>query len=145
MDKNLREALQQIVNLSEDDKIRLAFDSMKGLAPEITKIVESVNIAVAILSIFATSVAADGKLTGEEYSLVHAFLKLFKIEMDDEKMVAMIKDLSSDEAYRAVLSLSKVLSEQGQAYLVSLVAVICAIDDRIDSSEITFISDLYNT
>ncbi|MBQ1474088.1 MAG: hypothetical protein II698_05085 [Ruminococcus sp.] len=145
MDNNLREALQQIVNLSEDDKIRLAFDSMKGLAPEITKIVESGNIAVAILSIFATSVAADGKLTGEEYSLVHAFLKLFKIEMDDEKMVAMIKDLSSDEAYRAVLSLSKVLSEQGQAYLVSLVAVICAIDDRIDSSEITFISDLYNT
>lgn len=144
MDNNLREALQQIVNLSEDDKIRLAFDSMKGLAPEITKIVESGNIAVAILSIFATSVAADGKLTGEEYSLVHAFLKLFKIEMDDEKMVAMIKDLSSDEAYRAVLSLSKVLSEQGQAYLVSLVAVICAIDDRIDSSEITFISDLYN-
>ena len=145
MDNNLREALQQIVNLSEDDKIRLAFDSMKGLAPEITKIVESGNIAVAILSIFATSVAADGKLTGEEYSLVHAFLKLFKIEMDDEKMVAMIKDLSSDEAYRAVLSLSKVLSEQGQACLVSLVAVICAIDDRIDSSEITFISDLYNT
>ena len=144
MDNNLREALQQIVNLSEEDKIRLAFDSMKGLAPEITKIVESGNIAVAILSIFATSVAADGKLTGEEYSLVHAFLKLFKIEMDDEKMVAMIKDLSSDEAYRAVLSLSKVLSEQGQAYLVSLVAVICAIDDRIDSSEITFISDLYN-
>lgn len=117
---------------------------MKGLAPEITKIVESDNIAVAILSIFATSVAADGKLTGEEYSLVHAFLKLFKIEMDDEKMVAMLKDLSSDEAYRAVLSLSKILSEQGQAYLVSLVAVICAIDDRIDSSEITFISDLYN-
>ncbi|WP_405344478.1 hypothetical protein [Ruminococcus sp.] len=144
MDNNLREALQQIVNLSEEDKIRLAFDSMKGLAPEITKIVESDNIAVAILSIFATSVAADGKLTGEEYSLVHAFLKLFKIEMDDEKMVAMLKDLSSDEAYRAVLSLSKVLSEQGQAYLVSLVAVICAIDDRIDSSEITFISDLYN-
>ena len=88
MDNNLREALQQIVNLSEDDKIRLDFDSMKGLAPEITKIVESGNIAVAILSIFATSVAADGKLTGEEYSLVHAFLKLFKIEMDDEKMVA---------------------------------------------------------
>ncbi len=144
MDNNLREALQQIVNLSEEDKIRLAFDSMKGLAPEITKIVESDNIAVAILSIFATSVAADGKLTGEEYSLVHAFLKLFKIEMDDEKMVAMLKDLSSDEAYRAVLSLSKILSEQGQAYLVSLVAVICAIDDRIDSSEITFISDLYN-
>lgn len=140
----MREALQQIVNLSEEDKIRLAFDSMKGLAPEITKIVESDNIAVAILSIFATSVAADGKLTGEEYSLVHAFLKLFKIEMDDEKMVAMLKDLSSDEAYRAVLSLSKILSEQGQAYLVSLVAVICAIDDRIDSSEITFISDLYN-
>ena len=145
MDNNLREALQQIVNLSEDDKIRLAFDSMKGLAPEITKIVESGNIAVAILSIFATSVAADGKLTGGEYSLVHAFLKLFKIEMDDEKMLAMLKDLSSDEAYRAVLSLSKILSEQGQAYLVSLVAVICAIDDRIDSSEITFISDLYNT
>ena len=144
MDNNLREALQQIVNLSEDDKLRLAFDSMKGLAPEITKVVESDNIAVAILSIFATSVAADGKLTGEEYSLVHAFLKLFKIEMDDEKMVAMLKDLSSDEAYRAVLSLSKILSEQGQAYLVSLVAVICAIDDRIDSSEITFISDLYN-
>ena len=67
MDNNLREALQQIVNLSEEDKIRLAFDSMKGLAPEITKIVESDNIAVAILSIFATSVAADGKLTGEEY------------------------------------------------------------------------------
>ena len=41
MDNNLREALQQIVNLSEEDKIRLAFDSMKGLAPEITKIVES--------------------------------------------------------------------------------------------------------
>ena len=145
MDNNLREALQQIVNLSEEDKLRLAFDSMKGLAPEITKIVESDNIAVAILSIFATSVVADGKLTGQEYSLVHAFLKMFKIEMDDEKMVAMLKDLSSDEAYRAVLSLSKVLSEQGQAYLVSLVAVICAIDDRIDSSEIAFISDLYNT
>ena len=144
MDYQLKEALQQIVNLSDEDKIRLAFDSMKGLAPEITKVVESDNIAVAILSIFATSVAADGKLTGQEYALVHAFLKMFKIEMDDERMAAMLKDLSSSEAYRAVLSLSKVLSEQGQAYLVSLVAVICAIDDRIDSSEIAFISDLYN-
>ena len=59
-------------------------------------------------------------------------------------MMKMIKELSTKEAYNAVLSLSKILSTEGQAYLVSLVAAICAIDDRIESSEVAFLSDLYN-
>lgn len=144
MDNQLKEALQQIVNLPTEERIALSFTAMKGLVPEINKLFDKDRIPVIILSIFSTSVAADGKLSKEEYALVKAFLQAFEINMDDETLMKMIKDLSSKEAYMAVLSLSKILSVEGQANLVSLVAAICAIDDRIETSEVAYLSDLYN-
>ena len=144
MDNQLKSALQDIVNLSVEDKLGLAFTSIKGLVPEISKHFTNEQASIVIVSIFSTAVAADGKLSKEEYALVKAFLQTFDIDMDDDTLMNMIKDLSTKEAYAAVLSLSKILSTEGQAYLVSLVAAICAIDDRIEPSEVAFLSDLYN-
>ncbi|MBQ3330448.1 MAG: hypothetical protein IJG87_04625 [Ruminococcus sp.] len=144
MDNQFKAALQDIVNLSVEDKLNLAFSSIKGLVPEISKHFDDKQAGIVIISIFSTAVAADGKLSKEEYALVKTFLKTCEIEMDDETMVNMIKDLSSKEAYAAVLSLSQMLSSEGQAYLVTLVAAICSIDDRIDPNEVAFLTDLYN-
>lgn len=111
MDNQLKSALQDIVNLSTEDKLGLAFTSIKGLVPEISKHFTNEQAGVVIVSIFSTAVAADRKLSKEEYALVKSFLQTFEIDMDDEALMNMIKDLSTKEAYAAVLSLSKILSK----------------------------------
>lgn len=143
MDNQFRAALQEVVNLSAEDKIALAYSSIQKLGPEIAERFDQKKANLMILAIFSTSVAADGKLTQEEFSLVKAFLRAAKSEMDEEAIVRMIADLSSNDAYAAVLSLNKVLSPEGQSSLMALVAAVCAIDDRIETSEIAFLTDLY--
>lgn len=143
MDNQFRAALQEVVNLSAEDKIALAYSSIQKLAPEIAERFDQKKVNLMILAIFSTSVAADGKLTQEEFSLVKAFLRAAKSEMDEEAIVRMLADLSSNDAYAAVLSLNKVLSPEGQSSLMALVAAVCAIDDRIETSEIAFLTDLY--
>ena len=143
MDNQFRAALQEVVNLSAEDKIALAYSSIQKLAPEIAERFDQKKANLMILAIFSTSVAADGKLIQEEFSLVKAFLRAAKSEMDEEAIVRMLADLSSNDAYAAVLSLNKVLSPEGQSSLMALVAAVCAIDDRIETSEIAFLTDLY--
>ena len=143
MDNQFRAALQEVVNLSAEDKIALAYSSIQKLGPEIAERFDQKKANLMILAIFSTSVAADGKLTQEEFSLVKAFLRAAKSEMDEEAIVRMIADLSSNDAYAAVLSLNKVLSPEGQSSLMALVAAVCAIDDRIETSEIAYLTDLY--
>lgn len=143
MDNQFRAALQEVVKLSAEDKIALAYSSIQKLGPEIAERFDQKKANLMILAIFSTSVAADGKLTQEEFSLVKAFLRAAKSEMDEEAIVRMLADLSSNDAYAAVLSLNKVLSPEGQSSLMALVAAVCAIDDRIETSEIAFLTDLY--
>ena len=144
MSNDFKEVLQRIVNMPFEDKIGLALTAIKNLAPELTKRFDKDKATILILTIFSTSVAADGKLTKEEFVLVKAFLSAAGAEIPDEKLVEMLADLSGNDAYTAINALSKGLSVDGQANLVSLVAAVCAIDDRINPSEVAFLSDIYN-
>ena len=143
MDSNLKSALQQIVDLSTEIKIGLALDSFKKLIPEIKKYFDDRQTVGLILAIFASSVAADGKISGEEFALVKSFFMAMEIDMADEDIVKMLADIAKDGAYDAIKKLNQVLSAEGRAYLVSLVAAICAIDDRIAPQEVSYLSDLY--
>lgn len=145
MDNDMKELLQQVVDLPTDDKLAFALSAIKGLAPEIQKHFDSEQTAKIIISVFATSVAADGKLTSEEFALVKAFLSAGGIDMPDEKLVEMLASLAANGAYEMVNALNKILSTEGQAHLIALVTVICAIDDRIDSHEVSYIMDLYKS
>ena len=143
MNNDLRAVLQQIVNLSTDDKIGLALNAIKGLVPELTSRFTTEQTAAIIASVFSTSAAADGKLTPEEFALIKAFLSGTNNEISDEDVLKLIAGTSTKEAYAAVLGLSKALSVDGQAKLFTLVAVICSIDNRIDPNEISYLSDIY--
>ena len=143
MDNNLKSALQQIVDLSTEDKIGLALDSFKNLIPEIKKYFDDKQTSVLVLTIFASSVAADGKISREEFALVKSFFMALEIEMSDEDIVKMIADIATSGAYDAVKKLNTLLSPEGKAYLVSLVAAICAIDNKIAPQEVSYLEDLY--
>ena len=143
MDNQLKAALQKIVNLSTEDKVGLAFAAIKALTPEIREHFTDEEASVAIAAIFSTAAVADGKLSDEEYALIKTFFQAFEIDMDDDTLTELIVDLSAKEAYAAVLSLNDMLSKEGKTYLISLVAAICAIDDRIEPTEVMFLSDLY--
>lgn len=140
-----REQLQKIVNLTDDEKIGLALESIRELAPEIRRYSDDDSkVTGTIIAIFATSIAADGKLNAQELALIHAFLDTAGIEIKDvDELVALIRACSTNEAYDLVRTLNKILSVDGQASLITLVAAICAIDDKIESNEVAYLNDLF--
>lgn len=143
MDQNLRGVLQQIVNLSDSDKISLALDSIKDIAPELKANFSDEKCSEIIIAVISTAAAADGKLSVQEFALVKSFLEAGGLELEQEKIVRMIADFSQKEAYQMVHALNRILSSDGQASLITLVAAVCAIDDKIDSNEIAYLSDLF--
>ena len=144
MDNNFKKVLQSIVNLETEKKISLAVSAIGDIAPELQKHFDSAQSAKIIVAIFATSVAADGKLNSNEFALFKSFMNAMGIKMSDDEYVKLISNFSDKDSYQAIHALNKILTADGKASLVMLVAAICAIDDRIDPNETSFLEDLYN-
>lgn len=142
MNNEFRDVLQQIVNLSYEQKVGLAASSISDLIPELKKLFGDKEVSAIIMAIISTAIAADGQLAPEEYAFAKALFGAAGMEMSDEDLVKTIKIYSTDSGYDIVRNVSKVLPSDVKSKLVTGVAAICAIDNTIDKNEIAFLTTL---
>ena len=135
------EALQKIVNMSDEEKIDMACDSYAKIFPVCKQIDPEYSGAMVVCQIFGTAAAADGKLSDKENALLKAMFNAQGAEMDDNDIMNIMRKIDGN-SYSFIEQLAKQLKDEYRFALVSLIAAICAIDDRIAADEVGFIRSL---
>ena len=136
------DAMQEIVNLSEEEKVRLAGNSFLSLMPHLAQFDEKNKGLTLVLAIFGASAGADGKLTHSEVALIRAITNAIGMKLSDENVLELVKASTKEDGYKMISSLSGILDDEGRASLITLVASICAIDDTLSKEELAFIASL---
>ena len=141
---NFREALQQIVNLSTEAKLKMAVESYVELLPVLKSIDSDNNGAGLVCAIIGTTVGADGKITSEERAFVKALFKAHSVSLSDSEVDTLVRKHMNDTWRSMITKLAGILNADAKARLALLCAAICAIDDTISREESKFLADIFN-
>lgn len=141
---NFREALQQIVNLSTEAKLKMAVESYVELLPVLKSIDSDNNGAGLVCAIIGTTVGADGKITSEERAFVKALFKAHSVNLSDSEVDTLVRKHMNDTWRSMITKLAGILNADAKARLALLCAAICAIDDTISRDESKFLADIFN-
>lgn len=142
MDRRMRKALQEIVNLSEERKLFLALDSFQTLLPAFGRFDPAHRGVYLICTVFSTAAAADGTLTTQEYALIAALMKAETgSDFSRDEVLELVK--AAGNKYHIIQQLAESLNDDEKAKLITLIAVICSIDDTITKEEIDYIDSLF--
>ena len=143
MANSFRDLLQEIVNKSTEDKLKLAVHGYLDLLPKLKEFDKEHHGLGIVFCILGGTVAADGHLSEEEFAMVHGMLKASGAEnITEDEVLKLIKTFSDDKSREIVKSVAHSLDEDGHASLVMLCASICAIDDTIKADEVKFLEDI---
>ena len=140
---DFKEALQQIVNLSTEAKLKMAVDSYVELLPVLAKIDSENNGAALVCGIIGSAVGADGKISPEENAFVKALFKAHKVELSDDQVKQLVSKHSGDDWRSLVAKLAGALPTESKAHLALLCAAICAIDDTITKEEAQYLAGIF--
>ncbi len=141
---DFRSTLQGIVNLSTEDKLKLAITSYTELLPELKKLDSKNNGIALVLAIIGSTVGADGKISSQEAAFILALFKAHGVELTTEDVKKLVINHSGDNWRDLVTKVCSVMPSDKQARLIAFVAAICAIDDRISKEEVSFLADLFS-
>lgn len=134
------EMLQEMVNLSDEQKLSMIIDAYKKLLPTLQTLDPKTNGMALTLGIMSTAVGADGKLHVKEFAVIGALLKACGATASDEQILKMIQASTSKEALDMVVTLGGILDADGKAALVTFIAGLCSIDDQISREEAILIA-----
>ena len=137
---NLGDLLQSIVNMSTKDK--MAVSSYAELLPILGEIDEESQGARLVFSILGATVGADGQITPAERQFCVGLFNAQGIDMTESALTNALRRYSGANWRDLVVELAGALSSKQKTNLVSLVAAICAIDDKISKEEVSFLVDL---
>ena len=142
MDREFRNTLQRIVNLSDEAKVRMAMDAFEEILPALKRFDAEHRGVYLMCTVFGTAAAADGKLSETEYALISGMMKIETgVELDYSQVLGLVK--SAANQYRLMQQLSGAMTKNERTNLLMLVAAICSIDDTITKEEIDFIESLF--
>ena len=137
------ELLQDLVNQDVEAKIALAVECYTDLLPTFQKLDPETDGMIITYAILATTVAADGELTEAEFDFIDGLLTVTGHETSHEDIVNLVVAAAEDQrAYDIVRAVRDNLNEEGFARLISLIAAICSIDDRITVGEVAYLRSL---
>lgn len=137
-----REILQDIVNKSDEDKLRLALTALSNLRPVLAQLDKETNGVRLVCAILSTAAAADGKLSGIEYSLIENVMKAEHVTLSQDEILSLVRNYGNKNGYELIQKVSQVLPSSNKGDLVIAIASVCALDDRISSDELHFIESL---
>lgn len=142
MDRSFRNVLQKIVNESDENKAMMISRSLSDLMPIFRKIDDDTDGAAIVFGIMSGAVGADGKLSGSEVAVVSAVMKALGVSWSTREIVDMITGSNLNQAKKLLVRLSGVLGPEEKASLITMVAAVCAIDDRISHEEVDLLESL---
>ena len=137
-----REILQDIVNKSDEDKLRLALQALSNLRPVLAQLDKETNGVRLVCAILSTAAAADGKLSGLEFSLISSVMEAERVKLSQDEVLSLVRNYGNRNGYALIQKVSQVLPTDNKGDLVIAVAAVCALDDRISSDELKFIESL---
>ncbi len=137
----LYDKLQQIVDLSDKDKTALFKDSYHELLPIFRQVDPDTKGLSFISEIIGTAASADGKVDPSEMRIMKIVTESADIKLTDQEIESLILESGSPDIKEGIVRLSAVLSPSLKAHLFMMTACVCALDDRISSSEIDLIAD----
>ena len=136
------EMMQGLVNLSTKEKINLAITSYMELLPVLKQYDPDTKGAALACAIIGTAAAADGQLSNDEAAFIGGLFSAMNINMSDNEIFAFVKVHANKSAYDVVKALSNSMNTEQRSHLITLVAAICAMDDKISREECAYICDL---
>lgn len=134
--------LQNIVNMSKEEKIDMAVSAINNLMPSFKQIDDKTNGFAIFSSLIGSAVGADGEISEDEFYFLQSFLKAYDLELSKEEFIDYLKSSTSENSYKLVLELKEILTDDGILEVTKLIAAICAIDDKIDKNEAAYIATL---
>ena len=139
------ETMQAIVNLDTEEKIHMAADAFFNLQPVFEHFDPKNKGMEIIYALIGTTVVADGKLTEQEFAFVKGMLEAIHMELTEEQIISLCEYTlnTQRQAYMIVKELSEQLNDDGVTELITFIAALCAIDDRIDPNEVKLIKSLF--
>ncbi len=139
------EMLEDLVNQDDEFKVKLAVDNYLELLPTFRKFDPKTEGMIITYAIFATTVAADGNLTPAEFDFIYALLAATGHETGEDDLLSLIRAAARDDtAYNVVKDVKDHLNKEGRIKLITLIAVICSVDDSISREEVAYIASLLN-
>ena len=142
---SFNETLQSIVNLSTEEKIDLAAEAFANLQPVFDHFDPENHGMTFVYALLGTVIVADGKLTQDELGFAYGMLRAIGRSASEEEIVRLCEYTAKTQrqAYEIVRELRDHLNDDGATELITFVAALCAIDDRIDSNEVNLIKSLF--
>ncbi len=142
MNQAFRDMLQQLVNLSEEEKVLCGIKAYQGVLPALKRFDPDTEGLVLTIAIMGTAAASDGKLTGQEMAFIMALAKTRGRELSLDEAAELVKSSVEKDGFELIRSLSGALDGEERSALVVFVAAICALDDSITAKEIDYLESL---
>ncbi len=141
---SFNETMQDIVNLSTEEKVQACAKSYFALRDIFEQIDPETHGMVVLYALLGTTVISDGKLSEEEYTFMDGMLSAIGQERSHDEIMELVKLAADnpDGAYGVVKFVRNQLDDDGITDLVTFVACLCAIDDRIAANEVNLIKSL---
>ena len=138
----MREAFQDLVNLSLEEKFEQAGEYFGAIWPELQRLDEEYNGKILLYYILGTAAGSDAQLTENEAHMLEIVFSAVNEPWSVEDSVKMINNVANKDGYDTVKRLIRAMNPELTSDLIAFIAVVCAIDDRIGSPEQQFILDL---
>lgn len=135
----LNELLQDYVNLSYDQLLRIAKNNFDKIAPFFAKIAPDGNAAKYLVPIIGAALAVDGRVSQLEYRFINDLLG-GGLNYEDVKAVA--QNNYNDDAMDYTDKVVDLLSGDERTALLALCLCIMAVDETISREEVAFIKRL---
>ena len=139
------DTLQQIVNMDTEEKIHLAADSFFTLQPAFEAVDPEYKGMTIVYALLGTVLVADEELSPEELGFAKGMLSAIGEEHSDDEIVSLCEYTAKTygQAYEIIRSFREKLTDDGVTELITFVAALCSIDDRISADEVKLIKSLF--
>ena len=140
----MTELIQYIEALPLQDKINIVTYDFSALWPTLQKKDPASNGRNLALTIIASAVSADGKLTTGEVALIKAVFNVIGIKTPatDKEILDFIVKFAGIDSFNTVKALGDTMTEEERERLVSAVIIISAADGEVSEHEAGFICSL---
>lgn len=140
MNDNLRQTLQEIVNMSDEDKVNLGKDALSRFVKGLMEGgIEKKDISDYIIALTKLFVSSDRKCSAEEYSFFRAVTGL---ELSSEDFYNMTNGGSDPDFIKASFKFLSILTPEDRTAAIVYGSALISCDDSVNIQEFALIDTI---
>lgn len=136
----LQELANQYLGADQNDVAAIARKNFDWIAQVIGRATNNAEAGVsAAITIFSSFIAADGKVTIEEWS---EFQYIFQLDMGDEEQKALLAQCENKDIFNFTKKIMKSFDDEMRKNIIVFGLSVCCIDRCFGDLEADYIHDL---